>query len=226
MLKMNAGAVVVSGLLLLCACNRNASTAPEAAASTTPAATAAAAPAAAPPPTMAATPTTPTINASMTKVMAVHAQTIWDITSGAFNDRGDGLVGSKISEKQWAQLAEAGQQMGDRARLLANTQHVTVAGPGETIMGADAAGATPQIGHTWDAASATQIQAKIDANPTFFAERARILGKAMDTVVKASKTKDAKTLYKVSSGLDDVCDGCHKQVWGTDEPPPYPISKK
>jgi len=37
---------------------------------------------------------------------------------------------------------------------------------------------------------------------------------------KAAKTRDIKTVYRVSSGLDEVCDGCHKPFWGTDDPPP------
>ncbi len=40
--------------------------------------------------------------------------------------------------------------------------------------------------------------------------------------MKAAKTKDVQTVYRVSSGLDGVCDGCHEKFWGTDENPPYP----
>jgi hypothetical protein len=220
MSKANAATVLISGLLLLSGCNRNANTA---ATATTPAATAAPPAAAAPAPVAAEA--TPTINASMTKVMSVHAQTIWDITSRAFNARGDGLVASKISARDWAQLAEAGQQLKDRALLLAAARQVTVAGPGETILGADAAGQPARIGHAWDALSAGQVQTRIDGNPAFFSQHARTLAQAGDTVVKASRIKDVRMLYGVSSGLDEVCDGCHQKVWGTDEPPPFPKSK-
>jgi len=167
-------------------------------------------------------PPPPTVNASMTQVMAPQTQTIWDITSHAFNARGDGLDAAKISPADWAKLEEAGRQLRDRALLLANAPHVIAAAPGETIMGADAVGAPSKIGNTWDAASARQVQAMIDANPKLFAERARILADAGGTVVKASKTQDVGPLYKVSSGMDEVCDGCHQKFWGTDEPPPYP----
>jgi hypothetical protein len=158
----------------------------------------------------------------MIKVMSVQAQTIWDTASKAFNDRGDGLVASKITGDDWARVGEAARRMRDRALYLADTPHIVVAVPGETIMGADAVGKPAPIGHTWDAASAAQIQAKIDANPALFAKHARNLADAMESLATASQTKDVKTFYRVSSGLDDLCDGCHKPVWGTDEPPPFP----
>jgi len=167
-------------------------------------------------------PPTPTINASMTQVMSTQAQTIWDITSGAFNAKGDGLVASKIAPGDWIALGEAGRKLRDRSLLLAAAPHVVVVGPGETIMGEDASGASGKLGHDWDAASAKLVQARIDANPALFARRMRILAKTGDTVLKASQTHDVGPLYEASAGLDEVCDGCHKPFWGTDDPPPFP----
>jgi len=220
MFKRNAGAVLLSGLLVLSACNKKADTATSAAASTAPAAAAT--------PTAAATsaaPPTPTINESMTKVMSIQAQTIWDTTSRAFNARGDGLEASKVSAKDWTALAEAGRLMKERATELATNPDIVVATPGQTIMGADYAGQPAAIGHTWDAASAAQIQTRIAANRALFVQRARNLAKSGADLEKASKTKDVKTLYRVSSGLDEDCDSCHKPFWGTDEPPPFPKNK-
>ncbi len=165
---------------------------------------------------------TPTVNASMTEVMAPNTQTIWDISSRAFNAKGDGLDPSKISSADWAQLGAAGRALRDRAQVLANASHVTAAAPNEHIMGADAAGAPSKIGHEWDAANAKRVQAMIDANPALFAERARVLAEAGDAIVKAAPTRDVSKLYEVSSGMDEVCDGCHQKFWGTDEPPPFP----
>jgi len=107
---------------------------------------------------------------------------------------------------------EAGVNFFDNAEAYAR-------GRSEEIMGEDAAppGATKK---TWDAASPKQIQALIDANPALFAQKARVLEQAGDSMVKAADTKDVQTLYAVSSDLDEVCDGCHKPFWGTDEPPP------
>ena len=163
-------------------------------------------------------PTTPTINESMTKVMAVHAQTIWDMTSKAFNDKGDGLDASKLSDQDWARLAYAGQQLSDRALVLANAAHVTVKGEGETVMGED----INHQGQPGDAATAKEIQGFIDANPGLFADKARKLAESGTDLVKAAKTKDVAVAYRVSAGLDEVCDGCHEKFWGTDEPPEYP----
>ena len=165
---------------------------------------------------------TPTVNASMTQVIAPQTQTIWDITNRAYNTAGDGLDPSKISPADWDQLEKAAGQLRDRALVLSKAAHITAAGRGETIMGQDASGATGKLGHTWDAASSKRVQAMIDANPALFAERARILAKAGDTIVRASQTKDVRSVYKVASGLDEDCDGCHKPFWGTDEPPPFP----
>ena len=165
---------------------------------------------------------TPTVNDSMTKVMAPHTQTIWDITSNAFNAKGDGLDPSKISSADWARLEAAGRALRDRALVLAEAKHVTAAAPGEHIMGQEAAGAASKIGHEWDAANATRVQAMIDANPALFAERARVLADAGDTIVKAVPTRNVSKLYEVSSGMDEVCDGCHQKFWGTDDPPPFP----
>jgi hypothetical protein len=161
----------------------------------------------------------PTINDSMTKVMSTNAQTIWDISSKAFNAKGDGLVASKVDAKDWAQLADAAKAMNARAVLLAKAPHeLVVAGPDEQVMGEDASHTGSK--KTWDAASRKQIKALIDANPALFAKRANILAAATADLVKASRTHNVKVLYRVSANLDEYCDGCHQPFWGTDEPPP------
>ncbi len=112
--------------------------------------------------------------------------------------------------------------MRDRAEILAKADRLTTAGPGEHVLGQEASNIVGKQGADWNAASPKEIQAKIDANPKLFAERARILAQAGATVVKASGAKDALMLYGVSANLDEVCDGCHEKFWGTDEPPPFP----
>ena len=160
----------------------------------------------------------PSVNDSMTHVFSVQAQTIWDITSGAFNAKGDGLLASKVSADDWAKLGDAGRKLEDRAQLLAKAKHVLAVAPGEVIMGADSS--HPGVKGTWDAASPQQVQFLIDSNPGLFAERARNLARVGEDLVKASQTRDIQTLYKVSAGLDEDCDSCHQPFWGTDEPPP------
>jgi hypothetical protein len=194
MLKRLGVAAAVLGVLLVAGCGRKA-----------------------PPPPAPA----PTIHDSMTEVMAPTAQTIWDISSQAFNDRGDGLVGSKISAQDWAKLEDAGRQLGDRARILAAApSKLVVVPPGEQIMGQDAS--HPGVKGEWDAASPEQVRRLIQADPAHFAERARNLANVGDTLVKAAQTKDVQTFYKISSHLDEDCDSCHQPFWGTDEPPPFP----
>lgn len=170
-----------------------------------------------------AAPAVPTVNNSMTQVMTVQAQTIWDISSKAFNAKGDGLVASKLTANDWKQVGEAGRLMKERAKLLATAKRVIVAGPGEHILGEEAS--TGGVKKTWDAANAKQIQALIDAQPKKFAEHAWTLVRTGESLEKAAKTRDVKTLYRVSADLDEVCDGCHQPFWGTDEPPPAPKGK-
>jgi hypothetical protein len=162
----------------------------------------------------------PTVNDSMTHVMAVDAQTIWDISSKAFNAKGDGLDAKKLTAQDWKFLGEAGRHMKERGTLLATAKRVIVVGPGEHVMGEEAS--KGGVKKTWDAANPKQIQALIDAKPKLFAEHAWTLARTGESLEKASKTHDIRTVYKVSANLDEVCDGCHKPFWGTDEPPTPP----
>jgi hypothetical protein len=162
----------------------------------------------------------PTINDSMTHVMSVEAQTIWDISSKAFNARGDGLDAKKLSANDWKQLGEAARRMKERASMMATAKRMIVANPDEQILGEDAS--KGGVKKTWDAANRKQIQALIDARPKLFSQHALTLANSMENLEKASKTRDVKIAYKVTANLDEDCDGCHKPFWGTDDPPPPP----
>jgi hypothetical protein len=107
--------------------------------------------------------------------------------------------------------------MKERALLLAKADHVVVAVRGEHILGEESAHGGPH-----DAASVKQIQAMIDHDPKQFVKRAMTLANAGESLEKAAKARDARGVYKVSSNLDDVCDGCHEPFWGTDMPPAPP----
>lgn len=161
----------------------------------------------------------PTVNASMTGVMEPKAEKIWGIASKAYNDVGDGLVAEKISEDDWKEIGEAGRALKERATLLATAPHIVVANANEPILGSQAVGQKGRLGAAWEAVGAQTIQKRIDANPAGFQAKARVLVDAADGLVRASQTKDAALFYKVASGMDEVCDGCHEPFWGTDEPP-------
>lgn len=163
----------------------------------------------------------PTINASMTGIMEPKAEKVWEIVSGAYNDVGDGLVASKISDHQWKEVADATAAMKERAQYLATAPHVVVAKANEPILGSQAVGQKGDIGKDWEAVGAATIQARIDANPDGFRKKAQALVDAADAMNRAAQTRDAALLYKVSSELDEVCDSCHEPFWGTDEPPPF-----
>jgi hypothetical protein len=165
---------------------------------------------------------TPTINSSMTGVMEPTAQTIWDIVSSAYNAKGDALDATKLSDGQWKQLSDASHRLHERAQMLAMAEHILVAADNEPILGSQAAGVKGGIGPAWDAASAKVVQARIDAKPELFAQKARDLANAAEAINRAANSKDIALLYKISSNLDEVCDACHEPFWGTDEPPPFP----
>jgi hypothetical protein len=165
---------------------------------------------------------TPSINAIMRGTMEPNAEKIWDIASNAYNDVGDGLVASKISDQDWKTIADAAREMKERAEILATAQHIVVAHANEPILGSQAVGSKSKDGADWDAVGADTVQKRVDANPDLFKQKARKLVEDADAMVRASQTKDAALLYRISSGLDETCDSCHEPFWGTDEPPPIP----
>ena len=167
---------------------------------------------------------TPTINASMTGVMEPKAEKIWGIASHAYNDIGDALLPEKISDADWKVIGEAGRAIKERAAILATAPHVVVATANEPIMGSQAVGQKGNLGKAWEAVSAQAVQARIEADRPGFQAKARVLVEAADGLVRASQTKDAALFYKIASGMDEVCDGCHEPFWGTDVPPPLPLA--
>jgi cytochrome c556 len=163
---------------------------------------------------------TPTINATMKGVMEPDAEKIWDIASNAYNDVGDGLVASKISDQDWKTIADSSRRMKENAEILATAQHIVVANANEPILGSQAVGTKSNDGAAWDAVGAATVQKRVDARPDLFKQKARKLFEDADAMYRASQTKDAALLYRISSGLDETCDSCHEPFWGTDEPPP------
>jgi hypothetical protein len=168
-----------------------------------------------------AKPPAPTVHESMTQVISPTALTIWGVTNAAYNDRGDGLDPSKLSQADWTQLASEGAKLRDGALVLARGGPIVVATEGQAIMGDNDAGIPSPHGQAYDTANAKKVQAWIDEKPALFTERAKILAQSGETIIKASQTKDIKSLVEVTSNLDEVCDGCHQRFWGTDEPPPF-----
>jgi hypothetical protein len=167
----------------------------------------------------------PTINNTMTSVMEPKMEKIWGVASNAFNEVGDGLVPSKISDDDWKLVADASREMKERAEILATAKHIVVADANEPILGSQAFGIKSASGPAWDPVDAKTVQGKIDANPEGFRQKARVLVDAADALHRASQTKDVALFYKVTSEMDEVCDGCHQPFWGTDEPPPFPAEK-
>ncbi len=168
-------------------------------------------------------PVAPTINASMTGVMEPQAEKIWDLVSAAYNDVGDGLVGGRISDADWQKIEAASAALRQRADAIEQAEHIYVADANEPILGSQAVGIKSSAGPAWEAVNAKIVQARIDANPALFKQKAHVLVQTAETIHQAAQTRDSALLYKAASGMDEVCDGCHEPFWGTDEPPPFPL---
>lgn len=163
---------------------------------------------------------THTINNSMTLVMEPSAEAIWDTMSKAYNDKGDALDPSKLSEADWKTIADASAKMKARAEEIANAKSHVVAAPNETILGSQAIGTPSPPGPEWAAVGPEHVQKLIEAKPDLFKQKALALVDSMAKINRAAGSKDVAVLYSVGSELDEVCDSCHEPFWGTDVPPP------
>jgi cytochrome c556 len=168
----------------------------------------------------------PSINASMKEIMEPDAEKIWNIASGAYNAVGDGLEADKISDANWKIIADASRRMKERADFLATAPKIVVAYPNEPILGSQAVGTKSKDGAAWDAVGPDTVQGRVNAKLDDFHAKARKLYEDADAMNRASQTKDVALLYKIASGLDETCDSCHEPFWGTDEPPPIPVTQK
>lgn len=167
-----------------------------------------------------------TVNDTMAQVLEPSAEAIWGTMSKAYNDKGDALDASKLSEADWKTIADASAKMRDRAHeLVDHAREVKVTASGVPVMGEQAVGQVGPAGKDWDAVNAKTIQGRIDAKPDLFVEKAKVLLDSAEKLNRAATSKDVALLYSVGSELDEVCDGCHEPFWGTDQPPPFPKSK-
>ncbi len=165
-----------------------------------------------------------TINDTMAQVAEPNAEAIWGMMSKAYNDKGDALDASRLSEDDWKKIGDASALMNARAQeLIDHVKDVEVTANG-SIMGEQAVGQVGPAGKDWDAVNSSTVQDRIRAKPALFVEKARILLDATDKLHRAAASKDIAVLYAVGSQMDEVCDGCHEPFWGTDEPPPFPKS--
>jgi cytochrome c556 len=144
----------------------------------------------------------PSVHDSMSQVVAPQAQVIWDITNRAMNEQGNPDP-SKMTDKDWTQIAGAGEQLKDRAQTLAGAKKLTVA-----VQGVKIQDETSPEGH-----SAAQVQGYIDANPKAFADHAKVLAQTGEALAAAAKAKDMAKVAEVSNSLDQVCETCHLQFW-------------
>lgn len=138
----------------------------------------------------------------MKDIVAPQAQHLWDVGNKAFDDDGNPDV-SKVTDAEWKKLGGAAAAMKAAALSMADAPKVLVAAPGTKLQDENAPGN----------ATAKQIQAFIDANPKDYADHARALADVSDGFLKASQTKDAKTLADASAKLDEVCEACHVKYW-------------
>ena len=138
----------------------------------------------------------------MKDIVSIQTQAIWDVGNNAQDNDGNPDP-AKIKAADWNRLLRAGRQVKEAAQLLAHTDHVVVAAPGEAIEDEEDPGAF----------NAARVQSTIEANPAAFRAFASALAASMDEVLNAARAKDALKLADVSGRLDQVCENCHKQFW-------------
>lgn len=138
----------------------------------------------------------------MKDVIAPQAQALWDVGNRAYDDDGTPDV-SHLSAADWTKLTNAAKAMKAASQAMANAPGIHIAPAGAQLQDQDAPGQ----------ATAKQIQAFIDANPSDFADRARALVDVSDAFLKASQAKHVPTLADASGRLDEVCEACHVRYW-------------
>ena len=70
--------------------------------------------------------------------------------------------------------------------------------------------------------SSAEVQHEIDARRAVFNGMALNLRGAAQQLLKATDTRNVKSLLELGDALDKACESCHKTFWYPDEKVPYP----
>ena len=139
---------------------------------------------------------------AMKDVVAPQAQIVWDVANNAQDDDGKPDP-SKLTDGDWAKIADAGRKLKDQATAISDAAHLTVAPPGQKIQDEENSGAS----------TAAQVQGFIAADPQGFAAFAKTLAEQADKFTGAAQSRDAAKLADAAGSLDQVCESCHVKYW-------------
>lgn len=70
--------------------------------------------------------------------------------------------------------------------------------------------------------SSAEVQHEVDARRAVFNGMALNLRGAAQQLLKATDTRDVKSLLVLGNTLDQACEGCHKTFWYPNEKVPFP----
>ena len=102
----------------------------------------------------------------------------------------------------WKAAADNAQKLVDAANTLVSGEHPLL-GPGETVQGGDAPGAS----------TPAQIEDRIRAAPDDWRKHAQAMQAASLQVIAAAGAKDLDRVMDAGNTLYDTCEACHQQFW-------------
>jgi hypothetical protein len=151
-----------------------------------------------------------TVFEAMKATVAPQSQVIWDITNAAQDDVGN-VTAQALKDGDWTRIANAARETSQAVRNLLSQPRVLAAPPGKKIQGEGTPGAF----------GAQEVQRTIDANPAAFAAFSKRLLTAMDSIVAATKARDASKVGSIAGDLDGICESCHKVFWYPQQASPH-----
>lgn len=140
------------------------------------------------------------IHHMMKDVVDPQADRFWAVGNAAFDEIGD-MDPARITPSGWAQAEAEMRAMANSARQIAGAPQITVRLPQDSAT----EDLTPQ--------QALRAQQLIAADRATFNQRALALAAYAEHGAAAAKARDIKQLSEISSGLDAVCEACHKKFW-------------
>jgi len=149
-----------------------------------------------------------TFHEIMKNEIDVRADDVWAIGNAAL-DENAGLDPSKMSDADWASLAEHSVALQQAALQLAALDPVVVVRDGVKI-----ADEGVPYGD-----SAADVQANIDKDTQGMRDMANTLASHMDDLAVAARAHDSATAGPLINQLDSVCESCHLEYW-------YPSQKE
>ena len=132
----------------------------------------------------------------------VRADIVWGVGNAAIGDKG-GINPAKMSDADWAKLAEGATSLQEAALKIATMEPVVLTRPGVKILDED-----EPLGD-----KSVDVQARLSANTEMLHDMANALAVHAGDIASAAKEHDAARAGELVDQLDGVCEGCHVEFW-------------